>query len=229
MAEVADLVEVGIPFSDPVADGPVIQRSSHIALQQGMTVAGALAMVEAAAAAVPVVMFSYLNPILRYGPAAFVRDAAAAGASALLLTDLPGGTADPLATELRGGPLDLVPLVAPTTSDRRLEAIVRAAEGFVYLVARLGVTGVSARVAPGLTASIRRVRRVSPVPVAAGFGIGTPEHVASVAREADGVIVGSAVVERLEHHGLEATLELLGTLRAATRRAPPLEGQRSPT
>lgn len=225
---VADLVEVGIPFSDPVADGPIIQRSSQVALDQGMTVAGVLALVERAAVTVPVVMFSYLNPVLRYGLAAFVRDAAAAGASSLLLTDLPDGTADPLAADLRDGPLDLVPLVAPTTTAARLETLVRGAEGFVYLVARLGVTGVSDRLAPGLAESIRRVRAVSPVPVAAGFGIGTPDHAAAVAREADGIVVGSAVVACLERHGLDPTLDLLRSLRTAARRPVPA-GQESPT
>ncbi|HJS47304.1 MAG TPA: tryptophan synthase subunit alpha, partial [Gemmatimonadales bacterium] len=144
LAPVADAVEVGIPFSDPLADGPVIQRASHEALAGGMTPAGVLDLVAATRPPVPVVLFSYLNPVLQYGVTAFLRDAADAGASGLLLTDLPVGADPAIEDEVRASPLDLVPLAAPTTTPARLRRIGATAQGFVYLVARLGVTGARA-------------------------------------------------------------------------------------
>lgn len=218
----ADAVEVGIPFSDPLADGPVIQRASHEALAAGMTPAGVLDLVAAARPAVPVVLFSYVNPVLQYGLAAFLRDAAAAGASGLLLTDLPAGADPDLEAAVRASPLDLIPLVAPTTTPERLRRIVAGAQGFVYLVARLGVTGASARLDAGLEEAIAAVRAATSLPVAVGFGVSTPAQAARVAAHADGVVVGSALVQRLGREGVPAGLAFLAGLRSA------LDGVRRP-
>jgi tryptophan synthase alpha chain len=213
--EVADVLELGVPFSDPLADGPVIQRATHAALARGMTLEGTLALLAESPPACPVVLFSYLNPILRYGLERFLAEAVRVGVSGLLLTDLPVGR-DPL-TEgaIRESPLDLVRLVAPTTSDTRLAEVARDATGFLYLIARLGVTGPSATLDPDLAASIARVRRHTSLPLAVGFGISTPEQVRQVGRLADGVVVGSALVERLDRGGADAGLAFLRELRTA--------------
>lgn len=212
---IADVVEVGVPFSDPLADGPTIQRSSFDALKQGMTLAGTLAMIREAACTKPVVVFSYLNPVRRYGIDRFLADAAAAGASGLLLTDLPAGGDPALEQAVRESPLDLIRLLAPTTRDARLREAVDGAEGFLYLVARLGVTGASKELAAGLAEYVARVRAATPLPLAVGFGISTPAQASAVARLADGVVVGSALVETLGRDGVDAATALLASLRAA--------------
>lgn len=219
----ADAVELGIPFSDPLADGPVIQRASHEALAAGMTPAGVLELLAAVPPSVPVVLFSYLNPVLQYGPGAFLRDAAAAGASGLLLTDLPAGADPALEAAVRASALDLIPLVAPTTTPARLRRIVAGAQGFVYLVARLGVTGATAALDGGLAGSVAAVRAVTSLPVLVGFGVSTPDQAGRVGALADGVVVGSALVERLGQGGVPAGLAFLAELRSA------LDGVRSPT
>ena len=213
--ELADVIEVGVPFSDPLADGPTIQRSSFAALQQGMTLAGTLELIERAAFTRPVVVFSYLNPILRYGLTRFLRDAASLGVAGLLLTDLPAGADPAVEQELAASPLDLIRLLAPTTPPERLASAVREARGFLYLVSRLGVTGASVSVSSGLEASIARVRAVSSLPVAVGFGLATAAQVAHVARLADGVVVGSALVDRLGNDGITGARALLTELRDA--------------
>ena len=162
--EVADIIEVGVPFSDPLADGPTIQRSTFDALRQGMTLAGTLALIERAKLARPVVVFSYLNPILRYGLDRFLRDAEALGVAGVLLTDLPAGSDPGVESAIRTSPLALIRLIAPTTRPARLAASVEGAQGFVYLVARLGVTGATASLAEGLAESIAQVRRATPLP-----------------------------------------------------------------
>jgi tryptophan synthase alpha chain len=212
---VADILELGIPFSDPLADGPVIQASTHEALAAGMTLRGALELLDRHRPSVPVVLFSYVNPILQYGLEAFLVDAAAAGASGLLLTDLPTGADARFEGAVRSSPLDLVPLVAPTTPASRVERIAGAAQGFVYVLARLGVTGASPALDPGLTRTIRGVRAATSLPVAVGFGLSTPAQVAAVAGMADGVVVGSALVERLGSAGVAGGLAFLAELRAA--------------
>jgi len=213
--EVADILEVGVPFSDPLADGPTIQRSTFEALRQGMTLAGTLALIERARLTRPIVVFSYLNPILRYGLERFLRDADQLGVAGLLLTDLPAGSDPAVETEVQGSPLALIRLIAPTTRPDRLAAAVQGAQGFVYLVARLGVTGATAALAEGLEASIARVRRATPLPVAVGFGISTAAQARTVAGHADGVVVGSALVEALGAHGVAGARTLLGALRDA--------------
>lgn len=197
----ADIIEVGVPFSDPLADGPVIQRSTFAALQQGMTLARTLALIADARLERPVVLFSYFNPIRRYGVARFLRDSAQLGIAGLLLTDLPAGGDPQVEEALAGSPLDLIRLVAPTTPASRVAATLAGARGFVYVVARLGVTGVSAGVAAELGETVARVRAVTDLPVAVGFGISTADQARQVSRLADGVVVGSALVDRLEREG----------------------------
>ncbi len=213
--EVADILEVGVPFSDPLADGPTIQRSTFDALRQGMTLAGTLALIERARLRRPVVVFSYVNPILRYGLGRFLQDADALGIAGLLLTDLPAGSDPPFESAVQESSLDLIRLIAPTTRPDRLAAAVEGAQGFVYLVARLGVTGATASLAEGLGASIAQVRHATPLPVAVGFGISTPDQARTVATQADGVVVGSALVDALGARGVDAARELLVALRQA--------------
>lgn len=214
-AEWSDIVEVGVPFSDPLADGPTIQASTFRALENGMTLSRTLELIADAAVKRPVVLFSYLNPILQYGAERLVRDAASAGVSGILLTDLPVGGDVALEESLADGPLDLIRLVAPTTTGDRLSRSVHGAQGFIYLVARLGVTGASSTVDAGLEASIARVRAATALPIAVGFGISTPDQAAAVARHADGVVVGSALVEILGRDGVAAASRFLAGLRAA--------------
>lgn len=218
-AEHVDILEVGVPFSDPLADGPTIQRSSFEALEHGMTLAGTLDLISDARLDRPVVVFSYLNPVLRYGVDEFLRDAAGLGVAGLLLTDLPVGSDPALEAKVRQSPLDLIRLVAPTTTGARLTEVVTGAEGFLYLVARLGVTGASRELATGLEAYVARVRAATPLPLAIGFGISTAAQARAVAHLVDGVVVGSALVECLGRDGPEAAGRLLGELRAALDQA----------
>ncbi len=214
-AEVADVVEVGVPFSDPLADGPTIQRSTFEALRQGMTLRRTLDLIARAELGRPVVVFSYLNPVLRYGVQRFLRDAEALGVAGLLLTDLPAGSDPAIEAAVAGSGLDLIRLVAPTTRPKRLAEAVAGAAGFVYLVARLGVTGASSALAPDLPGTIATVRAATPLPVAVGFGISTPAQAATVGGLADGVVVGSALVDVLAAGGVGATAAFLRSLREA--------------
>jgi tryptophan synthase alpha chain len=209
----ADIVELGVPFSDPIADGPVIQASSQRALEQGMNYDGVLALIEKARLGVPVVLFSYLNPLLAAGPDALVR-AAEAGASGILVTDIPVG-ADPAREEWLGGsPLAFIRLVAPTTPRDRMAEIARHGSGFVYLISRLGVTGLQETTATSLPDSVQRLRSATTLPICVGFGISTPEQARSVGKLADGVVVGSALVKAAEI-GAEDVLTLTRSLREA--------------
>jgi tryptophan synthase alpha chain len=210
----ADFVEVGIPFTDPLADGPVIQKSTQVALRQGMTVAGVLELVREAALGIPVIAFGYLNPILAYGVDRFLSDAAAAGVAGLLLTDLPAGEDAALEGSVHRSDLALISLIAPTTEGPRLRAVLAQAEGFVYLISRLGVTGAPTPMDETLERSIARVREATALPVAVGFGIGRGEQAAIAARYADGVVVGSTLVQRLEQ-GLVPARDLMDELRSA--------------
>lgn len=218
--EIADVLEVGVPFSDPLADGPTIQRSTHEALRQGMTLAGTLELIERARARRPVVVFSYLNPILRYGLDRFLREATDLGVAGLLLTDLPAGGDPAVEAAVQGSALDLIRLIAPTTRPERLSRAAEGAQGFVYLVARLGVTGASRALAADLADSVQRVRRATPLPVAVGFGISSAEQAAAVGRLADGVVVGSALVEVLGAEGVGGARRFLHALRAGLDPAP---------
>jgi tryptophan synthase alpha chain len=213
--EHADILEVGIAFSDPLADGPTIQRSTFEALRQGMTLAGTLELIARAELMVPIVIFSYLNPILRYGLDRFLADAEHLGVAGLILTDLPAGSDAAVEGAVQRSRLDLIRLIAPTTRDDRLALAVKGAQGFVYLVARLGVTGATSSLGSDLAGSVERVRRATPLPVAVGFGISTPEQARTVARMADGVVVGSALVDILGREGVSAARRFLGSLRLA--------------
>jgi tryptophan synthase alpha chain len=218
--ELADVLEVGVPFSDPLADGPTIQRSTYQALQQGMTLARTLELIDRCRLRRPVVVFSYLNPILRYGLDRFLRDAEGLGVAGLLLTDLPAGSDPGVERAVQRSSIDLIRLIAPTTRPERLAAAVEGAQGFVYLVARLGVTGASRSLAADLTESVARVRGATRLPVAVGFGISTAEQARTVARLADGVVVGSALVDALGNDGVTGAQRFLRELRAGLDPAP---------
>jgi tryptophan synthase alpha chain len=213
----ADLIEVGVPFSDPLADGPTIQRASEVALAQGMTLAGVLDLVRRAALPVPVVLMTYVNPVLAYGAARLLGDAASAGVSGLLLTDVPAGADPALERAVAASPLDLIRLVAPTTPPERLTQAASGGGGFVYLISRLGVTGARARVPDDLGAQVARVRAATTLPLAVGFGISTAAQVRETARLADGVVVGSALVEALRAGGPAAAERLVRELAQAAR------------
>ena len=211
----ADFVEVGVPFSDPLADGPTIQRTTQAALEQGMTVARVLELVGKAALDVPVVIMTYLNPVMAYGVERFARDARAAGVAGVILTDLPAG-ADPAVEQVvRSSALDLIRLVAPTTDDRRLRTALETSTGFVYLISRLGVTGARETVPSDLEQHVRRIRAVTPLPIAVGFGISTPAQAQAAARHADGVVVGSALMDALATGGVTAAERLVRDLATA--------------
>jgi tryptophan synthase alpha chain len=211
----ADFIEVGVPFSDPLADGPTIQRTTQTALEQGMTMPRVLELVRKASVDVPVIIMTYLNPVLSYGVQRFVADARAAGAAGVLLTDLPAGADPGVEQAVRDSSLALIRLVAPTTDDARLESALSGATGFVYLISRLGVTGARDKVPADLDAQVRRIRAVTRVPVAVGFGISTPAQAAAAARVADGVVVGSALMDALVTGGIGAMAGLARELVAA--------------
>jgi len=214
-ARTADIIEVGVPFSDPLADGPTIQRSTFEALRQGMTLAGTLELIAQVQLSRPVVVFSYLNPILRYGVERFLADAKSLGVAGLILTDVPAGSDPQIESAVQMSGIDLIRLIAPTTRPERLALAVRNAQGFVYLVARLGVTGASPGLSQDLAGSIAAVRRATELPVAVGFGISTPDQARRVGQLADGVVVGSALVEILGRDGVREAARFLGTLRQA--------------
>ncbi|HEU4641998.1 MAG TPA: tryptophan synthase subunit alpha [Gemmatimonadaceae bacterium] len=214
----ADVIELGIPFSDPLADGPVIQASSQRALEAGMTVDGALDLIARTRVGVPVVLFSYLNPLLAAGRDVLDR-AAAAGASGLLVTDLPVGSDPALEERLGSGPLAFVRLVAPTTPAARMAEIARHGRGFVYLISRLGVTGARNDVPTDLPATVERLRGVTALPICVGFGISRPDQAAAVSRLADGVVVGSAVV-RAADESVERAVALVREMREAVSASP---------
>lgn len=196
----ADVIELGLPFSDPMAEGPTIQRAAQRALKSGMTVAGTLAMVaqfRTRDADTPIVLMGYLNPILSKGYERFAAEAAEAGVDGLIMVDCPPEEADDLADALEAHGISLVRLATPTTDDRRLPAVVRRASGFVYYVSVAGVTGVKEANADSVAPAVKRVKAASGLPVAVGFGIRTPEKAAEVALVADGVVVGSALVDEL--------------------------------
>jgi tryptophan synthase alpha chain len=213
----ADLLELGIPFSDPLADGPVIHAAGTEALAAGATPHGVLGVCERLAVRVPVVLMVYANIVLTAGAAAFALRAAAAGASGLIVPDLPHDEADELRAACDAEGLALVPLVAPTTTPERIAEIGGDARGFVYTVSLTGTTGERAELPPGLADTVARVRTATDVPVAVGFGISTPDHARAVAEIADGVIVGSRVVRAAGEGGAPAVGRLVGDLAAALR------------
>jgi tryptophan synthase alpha chain len=213
----ADLIELGVPFSDPIADGPVIQRASERALKASVTLPKLLETVRdiRRRSEIPLLLFSYLNPLLRYGLDKLARDAAAAGIDGVLLTDLSVEEAAEPVSRLRSQSLDTVFLAAPTSSERRLRLVAEHSSGFVYLVSRTGVTGEQQSLAASAAPLAERMRQLTQLPIALGFGVSTPAQVAEVARLADGVVVGSAIVKFIEANA--ASPELPAKLEAFTR------------
>ena len=213
----ADLLELGIPFSDPLADGPVIHAAATDALAAGATPHGVLGVCEQLAVKVPVVLMVYANIVLTAGASAFALRAAAAGASGLIVPDLPHDEADEVRAACDAEGLALVPLVAPTTTPERIASIGAGARGFVYTVSLTGTTGEREQLPKGLAETVERVRAATQVPVAVGFGISTPEQARTVADVADGVIVGSRVVRAAGEGGASAVGSVVAELARALR------------
>jgi tryptophan synthase alpha chain len=215
----ATLIELGVPFSDPMADGPVIQRASERAIKHGFGIGEILELVARVNLNVPVVLFSYFNPLLSYGIDRLSREAHAAGVDGVLITDIPPEEATEVAPALRANDLDMIFLVAPTSTDARLRIIAERASGFIYAVSRAGVTGVRADVSSDAERLVARVRQVSDLPVAVGFGISTAEQVADVWRYADAAVVGSAIVAEIER--LQGADDIVHRVGEFTRRLIP--------
>ncbi|MBR0673589.1 tryptophan synthase subunit alpha [Neoroseomonas soli] len=196
----ADVIEIGVPFTDPMADGPSIQKAGLRALKAGATLAGVLALVRdfrKEDAATPVVLMGYFNPVLSYGVDRFCNDAAASGVDGLIMVDVPPEEADEIEPQAKANGLDLIRLVAPTTDEARLPRVLAATTGFVYYVAITGITGTRSASGADLSAAIPRLRPHTDLPICIGFGIRTPEKAAEAARIADGAVVGTALVETL--------------------------------
>jgi tryptophan synthase alpha chain len=196
----ADLIEIGMPFSDPMADGPAIQQAGQRALKQGMNLRRTLALVRELRRgdeATPIVLMGYYNPIYRYGAEGFARDAVAAGVDGVIVVDLPPEEDAELAGPARSAGLDLIRLATPTSDEKRLPLIVERASGFIYYVAIAGITGTRAADSADVAAAVTRLQRFTQLPVAVGFGIRAPEQAAQVARAADAAVVGTALVQRL--------------------------------
>jgi tryptophan synthase alpha chain len=216
----ADLIELGVPFSDPLADGPVIQRADVRALAAGTSLPRVLEMVASLRARVriPLVLMTYYNPILAFGLKGFARTAVEAGVDGVIVPDLPHEEAEPLRAEAEPAGLDMVHMVAPTSTPARVKAIARLSRGFIYMVSLTGVTGARRELPPDLDAQLRTLRLVTTKPVCVGFGVSTPEQVAVVGRLADGVAVGSAIVRTIEEHaGTAALVEKVGDFIASLK------------
>lgn len=216
----ADLLELGVPFSDPLADGPVIQRASQRALAGGVTLCRVLEVAREAhgRAGVPIILLTYYNPVLAFGLKAFATAAVEAGVDGVIVPDLPPEEAGPLRREASAAALDLIHLVAPTSPPDRIRMIARKSRGFIYAVSLTGVTGVRAELPPELAAYLRDLRLVTSKPVCVGFGISSPEQVRTLAPLADGVIVGSAIVRQVEtHSGSDRLLPEVGRFIASLK------------
>jgi tryptophan synthase alpha chain len=199
----ADVLEVGVPFSDPLADGPVIQRATERALAAGATLRGTLDLIERLrpSIAAPIVVFSYANPLVRMGIDVVARRAAAAGVDGVLALDLPIEEAEGFRATMAAAGIDTIFLLSPTTTDARIRRAAQLGSGFLYAISRLGVTGSRERVASGAETMVRRIRAQTDLPIALGFGISRPEHVAEVGSYADAAVVGSALVSIVAEHG----------------------------
>lgn len=200
IAPYSDLLELGVPFSDPIADGPIIQASTQTALDAGTTVTGCLRMIRQLrerGIETPATMMGYYNPILAYGQDKFVADAAAAGVDGFIVPDLPPEEADELAALAEKHGVALIYFLAPTSGERRIKMVAERASGFIYLVSITGITGTKEADGTGLENLIGRIRALTDTPIAVGFGINTPERAAEIGRVADGVIVGSALVKKV--------------------------------
>lgn len=194
-----DLIELGVPFSDPLADGPVIQASSQRALKKGADLRGILGLVKKVRknSEIPILLMGYFNPILQYGPAKFIADARSAGVDGVIVPDLPPEEGRELSSFARRKGLDVVYLLAPTSSKARIRLVAHSSRGFIYYVSLTGVTGASAKVSGSLGKTVGRVKKQTRLPVCVGFGVSTPQAARAVSKTADGVIVGSAVVRAL--------------------------------
>ena len=216
----ADVIELGMPFSDPMADGPAIQKSSLRALAAGQTLAATLAMAgefRAGDDATPVVLMGYYNPIFSYGVDRFLEDATRAGVDGLIVVDLPPEADSELCLPARARGIDFIRLATPTTDDRRLPSVLRNASGFLYYVSIAGITGTRVGEADAVAGALARIRAHTELPIAVGFGIRTPEQAARIAETADAVVVGSALVDAVEQapgNAAAAVSELVGTLKA---------------
>jgi tryptophan synthase alpha chain len=195
----ADVIELGVPFSDPLADGPVIQRASERALAGGASLGKTLALVAYTRAGIraPIVLFTYANPVLRMGLETFVETAAAAGVDGVLMLDLPVEEAGPFNDALAAAGIDLICLLSPTSTDARIAAAARFGRGFLYVISRLGVTGARSDMAGGTDELVARVRRQTSLPIALGFGLSRPEHIRAACLSADAAVVGSALVQTI--------------------------------
>jgi tryptophan synthase alpha chain len=230
----ADVIEIGLPFSDPLADGPTIQRAAVRALERGTSLYRLLSLLAEVSPRVraPLVLMTYLNPLHRYGLDKVAQDLARAGVAGLIVPDCPVDESAPLARAAAAASLDLIALAAPTSGPARLRRIARASRGFVYLVPLTGITGERTEVPPELVRLVRDLRAVTTKPIGVGFGISTPEQVAAVVRHADGAIVGSAIVRLVERLATDPGLvravgEFVGALKAATRPAAARNGGRA--
>jgi tryptophan synthase alpha chain len=206
----ADLIELGVPFSDPIADGPVIQRAGERALMAGTTLGSVLDIAAEIRrrSEVPLLLFTYLNPVLRYGLERLAADAARQGIDGCLLTDASVEEAQDYAAAMHRHGLDTVFMAAPTSTPRRLELVARYSTGFIYLVSRTGVTGEREQLSDSVAPVVRAVRAVTDLPLAVGFGVSRPEHVAELARQVEAVVVGSAFVRLIERHAGNSSLEI---------------------
>jgi tryptophan synthase alpha chain len=220
----ADLIELGIPFSDPMADGATVQRASYAALEAGVTVADCLSVAAEARRSneVPLIFMSYYNPIHHYGPERFATDSAASGVDGLIIPDLPPEEAGEIKAACDAAGVDLIFLVAPTSTDERISQVTKMASGFVYCVSLVGVTGARSELGASARQIVERVRRFTDLPLVVGFGISKPEQVAQVAAIADGAVVGSALVNLIESHPEDEVIlevsDYVRTLKEATRR-----------
>ena len=211
----ADIIELGVPFSDPMADGPVIQRASERALAKHVSVRDCLDLVRRVRqhSEVPIVLFSYLNPLLSLGLERLGDELRSAGVDGVLGTDLVPEEADEFRAAMREAGIDLIFLVAPTSTDERIKLVSEASSGFVYAVSRTGVTGVRQNLSEAAASLVQRVRRFTDLPVAVGFGVSTPEHVAEVWQHADAAVVGSRLVAEIENNASDpALVEKVGAL-----------------
>ena len=196
----ADVIELGIPFSDPLAEGPTIQKASFHALEQGVTVATCLDVVRKlrdSGVEAPIVPMGYYNPLMTYGVERFTREAAEAGVDGLIIVDLPPEESDEMLAACEAAGLRLIYLVAPTSTEERIREVARRASGFVYCVSVTGVTGARDEIAPGLAEFVGRVRSATNLPIAVGFGISLPKHFEAVARIADAAVIGSAIIDEI--------------------------------
>jgi len=230
----ADLIEIGMPFTDPMADGPTIQAAGRRGLNAGATLHGTLQMVRdfrVDDAQTPVILMGYLNPVLAYGVAKFCEDAALAGVDGLIVVDLPSEEADLLLPDAAAHGLDIIRLVAPTTSDARLRTVLAGSSGFVYYVSITGITGTRTASVDELQAAIPRIRAVTDLPIAVGFGVRSPEQAAAAVRAADGAVVASALIDTLakdlvDGHAQPGTADkILDQIRALARSVRAARGE----